>query len=117
MQISNSANTSFSGLGISGKVKAAALPRLSSFVENPKNWDRISKLEKDYNTDVMLSSCANVVSFKNKSCGFLMKFGMPKYRISDFENHFDKIVVACDKAVKRAEDFKAEYYRRFDHNI
>ncbi len=101
--INKTSPISFSGLKIEGVISAKNMKKLSEFATAEENVGFISDLEKTFNTNMVINSTLDEISFSHEIYGNLTEFGCPKYATEGF---YSKVVDAMNGirlAIKKAE--------------
>ncbi len=94
---------SFSGLKIDGTVSAKNIKKLNEITKKIEESEFISDLENNFNTDIVLNSGLDTVSFSHKTYGSLSKYNLslPTDKLFlDVSNLMNNIKTAIKKAEK-----------------
>ena len=101
--INKTSPISFNGLKIEGIISANNMKKLRDFATAEENYGFINDLEKTFNTDMIIKSTFDEISFSHKIYGNLTEFGCPKFSTEGF---YSKVVDAMNgikQAIKKAE--------------
>ena len=93
---------SFSGLKIEGTVSAGNIKRLNEFAKIFEQNDFIGGLEKEFNTDIVLNSQIDTVTFSHEKYGSLSKYINPS-PINDLLSQMSELTLKIKTAVRKAE--------------
>ena len=94
---------SFNGLQIEGVISAKNMDKLKEFAMAEENARFINDLEKTLNTNMVINSKFDEISFSHDVYGNLTEFGCPKFSTAGF---YSKVVHAMEgikRAIKKAE--------------
>lgn len=107
---------SFSGLKVLGTVSGKNVEKLGKFTSRTEIQNFMIDLEKTFETDMVLSSDIEKVSFSHNKYGDLTDFGAPVIEssgvFSDILTLFSKIKSSLTKAEKDFEKTHANTFRR-----
>ena len=101
--INKTSQIPFSGLKIEGVIQAKNLKKLSEFANAQENAGFINDLEKNFNTNMVINSEFDEISFSHENYGNLSEFGCPKFSVEGF---YSKVVDAMNgikQSIKKAE--------------
>lgn len=101
--INKTSPISFSGLKIEGVISAKNMKELGEFATAAENVRFVNDIEKTFNTNVVINSTFDEISFSHDIYGNLSNFGCPKYPAADF---YSKVVDAMEgikRAIKKAD--------------
>ena len=101
--INKTSPISFSGLKIEGVIPSKNMKKLCEFASAVENIEFIEHLEKNFNTDMVINSNFDEISFSHNTYGNLTNFGCPKFSVADF---YSKVVDAMNDikcSIKKAE--------------
>ncbi len=101
--INKTSPISFTGLKIEGVISAKNMRKLSEFATAEENAGLIADLEKTFNTNMVINSEFDEISFSHELYGNLTEFGCPKFPADGF---YSKVVDAMNgikRAIKKAE--------------
>ena len=94
---------SFNGLKISGTISAANMKKLGKFANAVENAEFINDIEKTFNTNMVINSTFDEISFSHEVYGDMTKFGCPKYSASDFYSKVVEAMEGINRAIKKAQ--------------
>ena len=101
--INKTSPISFTGLEIKGIISPKNMKKFREFATAEENVRFINDLEESLNTNMIINSEFDEISFSHELYGNLTEFGCPKFSAEDF---YSKVVDAMNGirlAIKRAE--------------
>ena len=101
--INKTTPTSFTGLKIDGIISANNLKKLRKFASAEENAGLINDLEKTYNTNLVINSEFDEVSFSHEVYGNLTNFGCPKFSTECFYSQIVEVINGIKRSIKNAE--------------
>ena len=110
--INKTSPISFSGLKIEGVIPAKNMKKLKEFATAEENAGFIDDLEKTLNTNMIVDSKFNEISFSHEVYGNLTEYGCPKFLVEDF---YSKVVDAIN-SIKRSINKAEKIYKRNEQN-
>ena len=103
--INKTSPISFNGLKIEGVIPSKNMRKLTEFATAEENAELIDDLEKTFNTNMVINSEFDEISFSHEVYGNLTEFGCPKFPAKGF---YSKVVEARNgikRAIKKAEKY------------
>ena len=101
--INKTSPISFNGLKIEGIISANNMRKLGAFASAEENARFINDLEKTLNTNMVVNSELDEISFSHDIYGNLTKFGCPKFPADCFYSKVVEAMSDIKQAIKKAK--------------
>ena len=101
--INKTTPVSFTGLKIEGVISPKNMKKLREFATAEENAGFINDLEKTFNTDMIINSTFDEISFSHELYGNLTPFGCPKFPAAGFYSKVVDVMNGIKQAIKKAE--------------